>query len=275
MLEHCDQLLIIWMLLVLLWFHCMVFFDSFWELCMEFIKLVRVVMPVFTMVTFNVIFFFFSFDLFSFILRWSTGKQVGWIVYSIVLFVHESMGHLFLVICWEWMSGKVGFQQISFLWNQALQLCIQCSVSICGTIPTKGHNFVFWQVSGSSESVQDALFHITSRLREIILPTGPHSSVVAGAAPEIPPVIFRPRHEQISPGHGHYSSVGLPHGLDRSASFPQVIDRKPVPSQSMDHLGHMNVDLVPHPYRVEVSGHVHAFDRPSSPRSWPPQVGET
>ncbi|XXG51491.1 hypothetical protein AAC387_Pa03g0042 [Persea americana] len=129
------------------------------------------------------------------------------------------------------------------------------------------------QVTGNLQSVQDALFHITSRLREIILPTRPHSSVVTGTAPEIPPVMFRQRHEPISPSPGHYSSsVGLSHGLDRSASFPRTIDQQPVPSQSMDRLGLVNADLVSHPYRGEVTRHVHAFDRPSSPRSRPPQA---
>ncbi|XP_058068129.1 KH domain-containing protein HEN4 isoform X1 [Magnolia sinica] len=129
------------------------------------------------------------------------------------------------------------------------------------------------QVNGSLQSVQDALFHITSRLREMVFPMKTHPSVGLGeylsAASELPPIIFRQRHELISPGR--YPSL-RPHGLDRSTSLPHTMDRQPAPSHGIDHLGgHANVDRVPYHYGGERSGYGPAFDHPSPPRSWAPQ----
>ncbi|XP_018820408.1 KH domain-containing protein HEN4 isoform X3 [Juglans regia] len=99
------------------------------------------------------------------------------------------------------------------------------------------------QVIGSFQSVQDALFHITSRLRETILPMNPLSPNF-GAPPYLPrfpemPPFFRPRHNPASP---HRS-------------------------------GPSNMDRVPYPCGSERPGHCSTLDRPSSsPRTWNPQT---
>ncbi|KAJ0075074.1 hypothetical protein Patl1_34922 [Pistacia atlantica] len=127
------------------------------------------------------------------------------------------------------------------------------------------------QVIGNFHSVQDALFHITSRLRETIFPMKPHfpnnGPPYLPPFPEMPPPPFRPRHNPASPG-SYPSPVGPFHGIDRS----QPIDRQPAFSHGMDHMGPPNFDRVPYPYGGERPGHGHIFDRPPSPRSWGPQV---
>ncbi|XP_031254507.1 KH domain-containing protein HEN4-like isoform X2 [Pistacia vera] len=128
------------------------------------------------------------------------------------------------------------------------------------------------QVIGNFHSVQDALFHITSRLRETIFPMKPHfpnnGPPYLPPFPEMPPPPFRPRHNPASPG-SYPSPVGPFHGIDRS----QPIDRQPSFSHGMDHMGPPNFDRVPYPYGGERPGHGHIFDRPPSPRSWGPQAG--
>lgn len=133
----------------------------------------------------------------------------------------------------------------------------------------------FCQVIGSLQSVQDALFHITSRLRETIFPMKPpppnfSAPPYLSPFPEIPS-FFRPRHNPASPGN-YPSPVGHPHGHDRSAIASQPLDHHPTFSHSMDRSVPSNMDRVPYPYGSERPGHV--FDLPSSsPRSWTPQVG--
>ncbi|XP_010259929.1 PREDICTED: KH domain-containing protein HEN4 [Nelumbo nucifera] len=123
------------------------------------------------------------------------------------------------------------------------------------------------QVIGSLQSVQDALFHITNRLRETIFPVKPPipglgTSTYLSPSMEAPSPIFRPRHDPSSPGH-YPSSVGLPHVLDRPAFPSQPVDRQPA-------LSHF--DQAPYPYSSERPGHGPTFDAPSSPRSWAPQA---
>ncbi|KAK9281134.1 hypothetical protein L1049_004027 [Liquidambar formosana] len=132
------------------------------------------------------------------------------------------------------------------------------------------------QVIGSLQSVQDALFRITSRLRETIFPM--KSPFPSGGGPpylspfpEMPPPLFRPRHDPASPGH-YSSPVGFPHGVDRSAVQAQPLDHQPAFSHGMDHIGPPNVDRVPYPYNSERPGYGPTFDRPSSPRSWTHQA---
>ncbi|OVA15760.1 K Homology domain [Macleaya cordata] len=130
------------------------------------------------------------------------------------------------------------------------------------------------QVIGSLQSVQDALFHITSRVRETILPMkAPFPSISAppylSGAMEGPIPLFRPRHEPASPGH-YPSSVGFSNRLDHSVGPPHHMDRHPVPVHGMDHPG-VIMDRVPYPYGSERPAHGPTFDRPSSPRSWAPQ----
>ncbi|KAI4329445.1 hypothetical protein L6164_021709 [Bauhinia variegata] len=121
------------------------------------------------------------------------------------------------------------------------------------------------QVIGNLQSVQDALFHITSRIRETIFPiktAPPNFSAPPHLPPfpEMPPPLFRPRNHLMSSGHP--PQVGPPHGVDHS----------PIPSQSIDpqHTflhglgrGPPNMDRVPYP---------HGYEGPNSPRSWNPQA---
>ncbi|KAJ4962453.1 hypothetical protein NE237_022392 [Protea cynaroides] len=131
------------------------------------------------------------------------------------------------------------------------------------------------QVIGSLQSVQDALFYITSRLRETIFPIKPPLPSVGAAyfsaGMETPPPMFRSRHDPSSPGH-YPSTLGLSHALDRPTVSSQPIDRQPTLSHGMDHSGIVNLDRIPYPYGSERSGHGPSFDRSSSPRSWPSQL---
>lgn len=133
------------------------------------------------------------------------------------------------------------------------------------------------QVIGSLQCVQDALFHITSRLRETIIPTKPHhpnfdGPPYASAYPDMPPPMFRPRHNPASPSPCP-SPVGLPHGIDHSAVPSQLLDHPHPFSHGMDHNTPSHIDRAPYPYGSERSGHGRTYDRPSSPRMWNPQVG--
>ncbi|KAJ8539351.1 hypothetical protein K7X08_013603 [Anisodus acutangulus] len=100
------------------------------------------------------------------------------------------------------------------------------------------------QVIGSMQSVQDALFQITCRLRDAMFPVKPHVSNIAPAHfpsySEIPSPSYRPRHDPASPSY--HSPVGYPH------------------------------DRAPHFYGYERQGHVPFFDRPPSPGRWGPQA---
>ncbi|XP_068642545.1 KH domain-containing protein HEN4 [Aristolochia californica] len=120
------------------------------------------------------------------------------------------------------------------------------------------------QVNGTMQSVQDALFHITSRLRESILPIRPNvgGGQYMSVGPETPPFLFRARHEPTSPRHLP-PSMGHPHG-------PRLMDRQPSLSRGMDHVGLANVDRGPHSFSSERPGPGPTYDRPSSPRSWAP-----
>lgn len=113
---------------------------------------------------------------------------------------------------------------------------------------------MFLQVIGSIPSVQDALFHITSRIRETIFLQKPHASGAANpymsASPDVP--LLRSRNEP---------TLGLSHGLDsigRESSAPHTVDR-------------LGVDRVPFTYGSDAAGH-RSFDHSPSPRSWGPQA---
>ncbi|KAK2651846.1 hypothetical protein Ddye_011702 [Dipteronia dyeriana] len=128
------------------------------------------------------------------------------------------------------------------------------------------------QVIGNLHSVQDALFHITSRLRETIFPMKPpfpnNVPPYMPPFPEMPPPPFRPRHNPASPG-SYPSPVAPFHNIDRVPSQP--LDHQPAFSHGMDRMG-PNLDRVPHPYDSERHGHGPMYDRPPSPRSWTPQA---
>ncbi|KAL7162873.1 hypothetical protein ACSBR2_043195 [Camellia fascicularis] len=134
------------------------------------------------------------------------------------------------------------------------------------------------QIIGSLQSVQDALFQITSRLRETIFPFRPHPPNASGSSylppyPDMMPPPFRPRHDPASPGP-YPSPVGLPRGVDRDrvAIASQHHDPQPF-SHSRDHVGPTYFDRIPYHYGSERPGHGPLFDRQSPPRGWIPQAG--
>ncbi|KAE8683121.1 hypothetical protein F3Y22_tig00111213pilonHSYRG00064 [Hibiscus syriacus] len=132
------------------------------------------------------------------------------------------------------------------------------------------------QVSGSLQSVQDALFHITGRLRESIFPMKPpflgvNPPPYLPPFPEMPPPLFRPRHNHASPCP-YPSPSGPFHGMDPSAGPPQPLDHQPPFTHGMDHLGPSSLDHAPYPYGGDRHGHGPMFDRPSSPGSWTSQA---
>lgn len=134
------------------------------------------------------------------------------------------------------------------------------------------------QIIGSLQSVQDALFQITSRLRETIFPFRPHPPNASGSSylppyPDMMPPPFRPRHDPASPGP-YPSPVGLPRGVDRDLVAIPSQHHDPQPfSHSRDHVGPTYFDRAPYHYGSERPGHGPLFDRQSPPRGWIPQAG--
>ncbi|KAI7984809.1 KH domain-containing protein HEN4 [Camellia lanceoleosa] len=134
------------------------------------------------------------------------------------------------------------------------------------------------QIIGSLQSVQDALFQITSRLRETIFPFRPHPPNASGSSylppyPDMMPPPFRPRHDPASPGP-YPSPVGLPRGVDRDRVAIPSQHHDPQPfSHSRDHVGPTYFDRAPCHYGSERPGHGPLFDRQSPPRGWIPQAG--
>ncbi|KMS97210.1 hypothetical protein BVRB_7g177620 [Beta vulgaris subsp. vulgaris] len=131
------------------------------------------------------------------------------------------------------------------------------------------------QVIGSVQSVQDALFQITSRLREIIFPPKQHLSHVSSspyfsAYQELPSPSFRPRHDQTSPGHYH-SPVEMPHTYDnRSTGQGQAHLSFP---HDMDRTDGANGENERHHYGSDRAYGL-SFERPSSPKTWHHQAVE-
>ncbi|KAL2321471.1 hypothetical protein Fmac_025850 [Flemingia macrophylla] len=128
------------------------------------------------------------------------------------------------------------------------------------------HNEEVVQVIGSLQSVQDALFHITSRIRETIFPLRtppPNFSAPPPHLPpfpEIPPPLFRPRNHLISSGHPP-PPVGLAHGIDHSTIPPMPVDHQQHAFVHGMGRGPPNMDRVPYP---------RGYEGPNSPRSWNP-----
>lgn len=130
------------------------------------------------------------------------------------------------------------------------------------------------QVLGSLQAVRDALFQITSRLRDTIFPVKPPFSNTAPLPyppppfPEMHPPQFRPRPNPTSPGP-YPSPVGPFQGMDRSAIPSHPLDHQPPFSYGMDRSGPPNLDRAPYPYGSDRPGHGPPFE--SSPRSWTAQ----
>ncbi|GMH03867.1 hypothetical protein Nepgr_005706 [Nepenthes gracilis] len=120
------------------------------------------------------------------------------------------------------------------------------------------------QITGSLQSVHDALFQITCRLREISFASRPSLYNASGSAyftgfPELPPPLFRPRHDPHSPGH-YPSPIGFRHGFDNFSAGQ--VQAHPTPfSHGMDRIGASKSDQFNNPYGP-------MLDRPPSPRTW-------
>ena len=102
----------------------------------------------------------------------------------------------------------------------------------------------FEQISGEFVNVQDALYHITGRLRDNLFP----SKTLNGAG-----IRSSSAMNEISP----YGRVRDPasFGLHSSVGVSPSFSRHTTLTQSMDHLGLS-----------------HSLDHPTSPRLWPSQV---
>ncbi|CAA7409326.1 unnamed protein product [Spirodela intermedia] len=116
------------------------------------------------------------------------------------------------------------------------------------------------QITGSFQSVYDALLHITSRIRELTFPLKSPSigsNQYMSGSHDAPPTLSRSRSELASPGG--YSSSGLAHGLDRYSGHVQTPGWQSPRSSA---------DRVPYFHGNELS----CFDRSSSPRPWAQMV---
>ncbi|CAN6218231.1 unnamed protein product [Urochloa humidicola] len=131
------------------------------------------------------------------------------------------------------------------------------------------------QVTGSFQSIHDALLHITGRIRDVIIPK-PHPS---GGMPPYPPAgnipLHQPRQEP-PPPHPHHSG-GMPpypmHSFRADAPmgpFETGGHRPPLP-HSMEHTG---ADRMPYSYGCEQGGPRPFLEQPS-PRTWAPEAPNT
>ncbi|MQL85911.1 hypothetical protein Taro_018437 [Colocasia esculenta] len=120
------------------------------------------------------------------------------------------------------------------------------------------------QITGSFQSVQDALLHITGRIRETIFPLKSPSigtNQYISAAHDVS-ALSRSRNELTSPSG--YSSSGMSHGLDRYGGPTQNPDWQPPLSHNLDPMGPPAADRVPYSRGSELF----SFDHSSSPRPW-------
>lgn len=125
------------------------------------------------------------------------------------------------------------------------------------------------QVIGSLQSVQDALFQITGRLRETMFPMKYFSNVngptYMAPYPEMPPPSFRPRHDPASS-----PPVGHSHNPDRVAGQGPPFDPPPPYFHGVDHPRQTYFDRNSYPYGNERAGYGH---RQPPPGRWTCQSG--
>ncbi|KAF0923230.1 hypothetical protein E2562_003439 [Oryza meyeriana var. granulata] len=127
------------------------------------------------------------------------------------------------------------------------------------------------QVTGSFQSIQDALLHITGRIRDVIIPMKPHPG---GGMPPYPPggnaPLHHPRQEPAPP----HPTGGMPpypmpsFRADRPMGPFDMVDHRPPPPHSMEHMG---ADRMPYSYGCEQGGPRPFLDQPS-PRAWAPEA---
>ncbi|PAN13178.1 hypothetical protein PAHAL_2G319300 [Panicum hallii] len=131
------------------------------------------------------------------------------------------------------------------------------------------------QVTGSFQSIHDALIHITGRIRDVIIPK-PHPS---GGMPPYPPAgnipLHQPRQEP-PPPHPHHSG-GMPpypmHSFRADAPMGpfETGGHRPPLAHSMEHMG---PDRMPYSYGCEQGGPRPFLEQPS-PRTWAPEAPNT
>uniref|UniRef100_A0A0D9XF92 K Homology domain-containing protein n=1 Tax=Leersia perrieri TaxID=77586 RepID=A0A0D9XF92_9ORYZ len=128
------------------------------------------------------------------------------------------------------------------------------------------------QVTGSFQSIQDALLHITGRIRDVIIPLKPHPG---GAMPPYPPGGNAPPHHPRQEPPPPHPSGGMPpypapsFRADRPMGPFDMADHRPPPPHSMDH---MVADRMPYSYGCEQGGGPRPFLDQPTPRAWAPEA---
>ncbi|XP_062198936.1 KH domain-containing protein HEN4-like isoform X2 [Phragmites australis] len=129
------------------------------------------------------------------------------------------------------------------------------------------------QVTGSFQSIQDALIHITGRIRDIIIPK-PHPS---GGMPPYPPVGNIPLHQSRQEPAPPHPSGGMPpypmHSFraDTPMGPFDTGDHRRPPPHSMEHMG---ADRMSYSYGCEQGGPQPFLEQPP-PRTWAPEAPKT
>ncbi|KAI5013873.1 hypothetical protein ZWY2020_048000 [Hordeum vulgare] len=142
-------------------------------------------------------------------------------------------------------------------------------------VPAQHIGCLLGKVTGSFQSIQDALLHITGRIRDLIIPPKPHPS---GGMPPYPPV-GNPSHHQSrqapSPPRGGMPPYPMHPFRPNPPMGPfDVADPRPPgppPSHPMEHMG---ADRMPYPYGCEQGGPRPFVEQPS-PRTWAPEAPAT
>ncbi|XP_062198940.1 KH domain-containing protein HEN4-like isoform X6 [Phragmites australis] len=132
---------------------------------------------------------------------------------------------------------------------------------------------LIFTVTGSFQSIQDALIHITGRIRDIIIPK-PHPS---GGMPPYPPVGNIPLHQSRQEPAPPHPSGGMPpypmHSFraDTPMGPFDTGDHRRPPPHSMEHMG---ADRMSYSYGCEQGGPQPFLEQPP-PRTWAPEAPKT
>lgn len=94
----------------------------------------------------------------------------------------------------------------------------------------------YWQVTGTFQSVQDALLLITSRIRDIIFPFKTYSSAGIGQSAHAMPFSLPTSRHELTPS-GANPPVSISDSADHAVGFHNTLDRQHPVSQSVDQLG--------------------------------------
>nr|CAB3457471.1 unnamed protein product [Digitaria exilis] len=151
---------------------------------------------------------------------------------------------------------------------RALQSETGASIKILEPVPDSEERIVAIsarEVTGSFQSIHDALIHITGRIRDVIIPK-PHPS---GGMPPYPP----PGNITVGPPppHPHHSGAMPPYPMHAPMGPFETGAHRPPPAHSMEHMG---ADRMPYPYGCEQGGPRPFLEQPS-PRTWAPEAPNT